>query len=126
MEPGADHVKRWSTPTAGVELVHHELRTVQPRMHQFYRENMNPVDLHNKLRQGVCAMADIWSTHSWPECHFAEMLGFTEVNIFKALKYFNPARADLTHGDLRCRLAYALVTLGNAEYPDTASTQSST
>mmetsp|Transcript_2534 Transcript_2534/g.5214 ORF Transcript_2534/g.5214 Transcript_2534/m.5214 type:complete len:96 (-) Transcript_2534:413-700(-) len=86
-------------------------------MQQLHRENMNFVDLHNKLQQGVCAMADVWSTHSWPERHFAEMQGFTEVDIFKALKYFFPAYADLTHGDFRCRLAYSFMTLGLGEYP---------
>eukprot|EP00965_Chrysotila_dentata_P243655 6205539-Pleurochrysis_carterae.AAC.1 len=115
---GNDHVKRWSTPCANGELVYHELRTSQPEMHQIYRENMNHVDLHNKLRQGVCAMADVWVTQSWTDRHFAEMIGFTEVNIFKSLKYFVPEYKDMNHSTFRRRLAWAFMTLGKAEFPD--------
>eukprot|EP00965_Chrysotila_dentata_P184128 6079593-Pleurochrysis_carterae.AAC.1 len=34
----------------------------QPKAHALYRRRMNCIDLHNKLRQGVCCMADVWST----------------------------------------------------------------
>ena len=36
--------------------------------------------MHNYLQQGVVSMADVWLTKQWPERHFAEGLGFWEVN----------------------------------------------
>eukprot|EP00965_Chrysotila_dentata_P209442 6185298-Pleurochrysis_carterae.AAC.2 len=60
-------------------------------VHELYRNNMNRIDLHNKLRlQGIVSMADVWATKNWPDRHFDEKLSFTEVNIFLALKYFHP------------------------------------
>ena len=47
---------------------------------------MNPVDVHNKLRQGERSMmTDAWATTDWRKRHFAEMLVFAEVNIYKSL-----------------------------------------
>ena len=52
MVDGEEHVKRWTTRDADGETTLHELRTAQPEMHQIYREYMNLIDLHNKLREG--------------------------------------------------------------------------
>ena len=57
--PGTDHVKMWQTNNADGTTQYHQKRTQQPHMHQMYRDHMNHVDLHNKLRQGVVSMADI-------------------------------------------------------------------
>eukprot|EP00965_Chrysotila_dentata_P128291 4241132-Pleurochrysis_carterae.AAC.1 len=73
---------------------------------------MNIIDVHNKLRQSVCSMADVWATVQWVERHFAESIGFWEVNIYKALIYFYPRWKDLSLGEFRARLAWALLTLG--------------
>ena len=79
---------------------------------------MNIVDLHNKLRQGVVAMADVWLTISWAERHFAEGIGLWEVNVFKALVYFFAADwGGLPHSEFRQRLAWAFMTLGKVPYP---------
>uniref|UniRef100_A0A7S0Q7T1 PiggyBac transposable element-derived protein domain-containing protein n=1 Tax=Coccolithus braarudii TaxID=221442 RepID=A0A7S0Q7T1_9EUKA len=86
-------------------------------MHALYRQWMNVVDVHNKLRQGVVSMADVWHTRSWAERHFAEGLGMWEVNVYKALVYFYPAWKSLAHGEFRARLAWALLTLGKEPYP---------
>jgi len=94
-------------------------------MHEMYRKYMNLVDLHNKLRSGVTSMADVWKTSSWEHRHFAELLGFMEVNIFKTLTYFRPDKfLSLTHNNFRARLAWALLTLGKAPYPDGNSSHS--
>ena len=83
------------------------------------RRYMNPVDVHNKLRQGERSMADAWGTHSWQTRHFSEMLGFTEVNIFKSLQYFKKGRwASMNHNSFRRRLAHAFLTLGKEPFPD--------
>jgi hypothetical protein len=58
---------------------------------------MNLVDLHNKLRQGVASMSEAWRTKTWAERHFAELLGFLEVNIFKTLVYFKAEYAKMSH-----------------------------
>ena len=59
MLEGAQHVKRWTANNANGDSEIHELITPQPQMHQLYREYMNLVDLHNKLRQGQCSMANV-------------------------------------------------------------------
>ena len=79
---------------------------------------MNVVDVHNKLRQGVVSMADIWKTTSWDVRHFAEGLGFWEVNVFKALIYFyETIWGKLPHSEFRARLAWVMMTLGKEPYP---------
>mmetsp|Transcript_18592 Transcript_18592/g.27966 ORF Transcript_18592/g.27966 Transcript_18592/m.27966 type:complete len:134 (-) Transcript_18592:62-463(-) len=88
-------------------------------MFELYRKNMNLVDLHNKLRQGEAAMADIWKTQSWKTRHFAELLGFIEVNIFKSLAYFvKGCWEKMSHNEFRRRLAWAFLTLGQEPYMD--------
>eukprot|EP00965_Chrysotila_dentata_P119453 3949001-Pleurochrysis_carterae.AAC.1 len=62
-------------------------------------------------------MADVWATRSLEERHFAEGLGFWEVNVFKALAYFYPQWRLLAHAEFRARLAWELMTLGKAPYP---------
>lgn len=119
MIPGTPHVKTWTTRNAAGELVKHEIRTEQPEMHELYRTYMNPVDLHNKLRQGERSMSDAWRTQSWEYRHFGEALGFIEVNIFKSLKFFKKGIwLKMNHTEFRRRLAHALMTLGKEGFPD--------
>ena len=94
------------------------------QVHALYRLWMNIVDLHNKLRQGVVSMADAWETTDWAARHFAEGLGFWEVNVFKALIYFFPSRRT-SHGDFRARLAWAFLKLGKLDYPADATAEES-
>lgn len=115
MLPGKEHKKTWTTIDASGEEVVNELVTAQTEMHELYRLYMNLVDLHNKLRQGVTSMADAWHTQSWVERHFAELLGFVEVNIFKTLSYFE--KEKYSHNEFRARLAWSLMTLGKVPYP---------
>ena len=61
--------------------------------------------------------SDVWHTVSWPDRHFAEGLGFWEVNVYKALLYFQPATwGERSHNDFRMRLAFAFMTLGKTKY----------
>jgi len=57
-------------------------------------------------------MADVWATLDWGDRHFAEGLGFWEVNVFKALVYFHPEFSKLQHPRFRVLLAHAMLTLG--------------
>jgi len=119
MVEGEEHVKRWTTRDASGEATLHELRTTQPEMHQIYREYMNLIDLHNKLRQGETSMADAWHTHYWENRHFAEMLGIIEVNIYLSLKYFKKGLwCEMSHNEFRRRLAHAFLTLGKEPFPE--------
>ena len=88
-----------------------------PVVHALYRKYMNVVDLFNKLRQGVVSMADVWSTTRWDHRHFAEGIGFWEVNVYKALIYFCPVWKSLSHGEFRIRLAWTFLTLGKHPFP---------
>ena len=90
MLPGDAHTKTWKTNMADGSTQFSTIHCEQTVMHALYRKWMNIVDLHNKLRQGVVAMADVWFTISWAERHFAEGIGLWEVNVFKALVYFFP------------------------------------
>lgn len=127
MLPGDEHVKTWQVNLANGDTQFHSLRTPQPQMHALYRKWMNVVDVHNKLRQGVVSMADVWRTKSWAERHFAEGLGMWEVNVYKALVHFCPQWKKLSHGEFRSRLAWAMMTLGKETYPsDVPQTSSST
>ena len=117
MLAGKVHVKVWQSNNADGTVTLNTIRTEQPQMHALYRQWMNIVDVHNKLRQGVVSMADVWGTTAWPERHFAEGLGFWEVNVFKCLIYFYQAWKNLSHGEFRMRLAWACMTLGKAPYP---------
>ena len=119
MLPGSDHNKTWKVNQADGSVEIHSLRTEQPEVHALYRLWMNIVDLHNKLRQGVVSMADVWATTAWPKRHFAEGLGFWEVNVYKAYIYFVQIGSSLKmgHGEFRARLAWAFMTLGKKPYP---------
>ena len=117
MNKGEDHVKCWKTPNAGGGETWHKITTPQPYVHELYRNNMNTIDLHNRLRSGCGSMADVWRTNCWTERHFAELLGFIEVNIYKCLTYFYPEHKDLSHPQFRIRLAWTLMTLGEVEFP---------
>jgi len=57
-------------------------------------------------------MVDVWETTRWWHRHFAESLGFWEVNVFKALVYFHPDYKELQHPEFRRLLAHALLTEG--------------
>lgn len=117
MLPGSIHSKTWQVNKADGTVEYKTIETPQPQMHETYRKWMNVVDLHNKLRQGVVSMADVWHTTSWDERHFAEGLGLWEVNVYKAMVYFYPKWKTLPHGEFRARLAWALLTLGKKPYP---------
>eukprot|EP00965_Chrysotila_dentata_P051302 1701325-Pleurochrysis_carterae.AAC.1 len=80
MIEGPEHEKVWRTSHADGTTSYHSIRTAQPSVHALYRQWTNIIDLHNKLRQGVTSMSDVWGTQSWEERHFAEGLGFWEVN----------------------------------------------
>ena len=119
MLPGEEHNKVWKVNQADGSVEYHSLKTEQPEVHALYRLWMNIVDIHNKLRQGVVSMADIWATQHWPKRHFAEGLGFWEVNVYKALVYFVQVAelAKMAHSEFRARLAWAFMTLGKVPYP---------
>ena len=118
MLPGEEHNKAWKVNHADGSVEMHSLKTPQPAVHALYRLWMNVVDLHNKLRQGVVSMADVWKTASWEKRHFAEGLGFWEVNVFKAFTtFFQTGIHKLSHGEFRARLAWAFITLGKVPYP---------
>jgi len=119
MLPGEEHNKTWKVNQADGSVEKHTLKTSQPEVHALYRLWMNIVDLHNKLRQGVVSMADVWHTTSWDKRHFAEGLGFWEVNVFKAFTFWCQTRSPkkMPHADFRARLAWAFLTLGKVPYP---------
>lgn len=125
MLPGPQHTKTWQVIKADGSYEYLKLTTPQPMVHSLYRSWMNIVDVHNKLRQGVASMADIWHTTTWQERHFAEGLGFWEVNVYKALVHFYSRHKSLGHGEFRKRLAWAFLTLGKAPYPGDAGSSSS-
>lgn len=119
MLPGDDHKKRWTTINAHGHEEVHEITTKQPKMFELYRKNMNLVDLHNKLRQGEGSMSDVWKTNSWVSRHFAEVLGFLEVNVYKSLVFFKKEQwAKMSHNEFRRRLAWAFLTLGRETFLD--------
>eukprot|EP00965_Chrysotila_dentata_P040586 1346338-Pleurochrysis_carterae.AAC.1 len=78
MIPGKDHEKVWTSHHVDGTTSCHRIITPQPSVHELYRQWMDIIDLHNKLRQGMASMADVWATWSWEERHFAEGLGFWE------------------------------------------------
>ena len=119
MLPGEDHNKVWKVNQADGSVEYHSLKTEQPEVHALYRLWMNIVDIHNKLRQGVVSMADIWATTAWPKRHFAEGLGFWEVNVYKAFVYFIQIgkSVKMGHTEFRARLSWAFMTLGKVPYP---------
>ena len=122
--PGEDHKKVWHVNLPDGTTQYYSKVTPQPEMHMLYRKHMNHVDLHNKLRQGVVSMADVWQTTSWVERHFAEGIGMWEVNVYKALLYFQKKKWEsLSHSDFRARLAHSLMTLGKAEFPSDAPSE---
>ena len=125
--PGEDHKKVWHVNLPDGTTQYYSKVTKQPEVHELYRKHMNHVDLHNKLRQGVVSMADVWQTTSWVERHFAEGLGLWEVNVYKALLYFQASKwKGISHSDFRARLAHALMTLGKVEYPEDRSSSGRT
>ena len=71
-------------------------------------------------------MADVWATKDWADRHFAEGLGFWEVNVFKALVYFHPKYASLQHPRFRVLLAHTMLTLGKVELGADSSTSGNT
>jgi hypothetical protein len=62
-------------------------------------------------------MADAWATKDWADRHFAEGLGFWEVNVYKAIYMWHPEHKNkLSHTTFRKMLAFTLITLGKAAY----------
>eukprot|EP00965_Chrysotila_dentata_P174592 5763481-Pleurochrysis_carterae.AAC.1 len=60
MIEGPEHEKVWRTSHADGTTSYHSNRTAQPSVHELYMQWMNITELHNKLRQGVTSMADVW------------------------------------------------------------------
>eukprot|EP00965_Chrysotila_dentata_P138335 4575496-Pleurochrysis_carterae.AAC.1 len=59
MLPKDAYEKVWTTTSNAEGEPHfHRIVTPQPQAHALYRKWTNIVDLHNKLRQGSCSMAD--------------------------------------------------------------------
>ena len=122
MLPGEEHNKTWKVNNADGSIELRSLKTEQPEVHALYRLWMNVVDIHNKLRQGVVSMADVWGTTSWDKRHFAEGLGFWEVNVYKAFVNFcSTSSKKMPHGEFRKRIAWAFLTLGKEPYPAKAN-----
>eukprot|EP00965_Chrysotila_dentata_P242416 6204864-Pleurochrysis_carterae.AAC.1 len=66
---------------------------------------MNIIDVHKKLRQDACSMADMLATLKWVEGHydFAKGMGFWEVKIYEALITSTRAgRTSSTATSARC------------------------
>ena len=59
MLAGEEHKKTWKVHNADGTYQTKSITTPQPQVHYYYRQFMNIVDLHNKLRQGVVCMADV-------------------------------------------------------------------
>jgi hypothetical protein len=110
--PGEPQKKEWHTIDETGRKIFHAHQTPQPRVHAFYRKYFHLVDDHNQLRQGTVTMADVWETTSWEDRHFAESLGLWEVNVFKALRRWQPEYTDLKHPRYRRLLAHALLSGG--------------
>ena len=88
-------------------------------VHALYHKFYGVVDGHNLLRQGLVSMADAWPTIDWADRHFAEGLGFWEVNVYKALLMWHPVyKSGLGHTKFRKMLAHTLLTLGKVPYGD--------
>ena len=66
------------------EQVHFRLNDVFAN-HFKYR---HAVDDHNHLRHQIPSIEDTWATHFWPNRQFAFLLAISEVNAYKAFKYF--------------------------------------
>ena len=89
--PADDYTKTWTWTNAVGELVKYTIQVPTSIVHSLYHRFFHIVDVHNHLRQGLVSMADVWGTNHWADRHFAEGLGFWEVNVYKALQYFHPS-----------------------------------
>ena len=122
LTPDEDYKKTWTRwdVTLG-KMKKFVLRVKTTMVHALYHRFFHLVDVHNHLRQGEVAMADVWATKDWAHRHFAEGLGFWEVNVFKALVYFHPDYATLQHPRFRVLLAHAMLTLGKVPFSEVAA-----
>ena len=118
MLPATDYTKTWTFVNAIGELVKYTVRVATTMVHAMYHRYYGIVDTHNHLRQGLVSFADAWPTKDWADRHFAEGLGFWEVNVYKALVTWHPVykRDGLSHPKFRKMLAHTLLTLGKAKY----------
>ena len=125
--PADDYTKTWTWTNAVGELVKYTIQVPTSIVHSLYHRFFHIVDVHNHLRQGLVSMADVWGTNHWADRHFAEGLGFWEVNVYKALQYFHPSAEykTLGHGDFRKQLAHAFLTLGKAEFGENSDGEDS-
>ena len=80
MTKADDYTKTWTFFDSLGNLIKYSIKVATTMVHATYHRYFNIVDVHNHLRQGVVSMADVWLTKQWPERHFAEGLGFWEVN----------------------------------------------
>ena len=118
MTPADDYTKTWTWVDAAGDLVKYTIRVATTMVHAMYHRWFHIVDVHNHLRQGLVSMADVWATKNWAHRHFAEGLGFWEVNVYRSLLFFHPhwKSKRLGHGKFRGRLAHAFLTLGKVEF----------
>jgi hypothetical protein len=116
LQRASDYVKSWTKPNALGQMVTFTIRVMTTMAHALYHKFFHRVDVHNHLRQGVTAMADVWDTKDWSHRHFAEGLGFWEVNVFLALTRWHPEYPKLTHTHFRVLLAHAMLTLGKVKF----------
>ena len=116
MAPAPDYAKTWTWTNALGELVKYTIRVPTTMVHALYHKYFNKVDVHNHLRQGLVSMADVWATKDWAHRHFAEGLGFWEVNVFMAITRWHLDYANMGHGKFRIRLAHAFMTLGKVPF----------
>ena len=116
LTPAKDYKKTWKILDGAGQLVTYTVQVATTMVHALYHGFFHLVDVHNHLRQGQTSMADVWDTKDWGDRHFAEGLGFWEVNVFKALVYFHPDYKKLTHPRFRRLLAHAMLTLGKVPF----------
>ena len=115
------YTKSWKYTNALGELRTFTIDVATTCVHALYHRFYGKIDFHNHLRQGLVSMADAWPTNDWVDRHFAEGLGFWEVNVYKALVHFHPDYKSLSHPDFRKRLAHAFLTLGKVAFAATTT-----
>lgn len=118
MTAADDYTKTWTIFNAVGEMVKYTIRVATTMVHALYHRYYGVVDVHNHLRQGVVSFAEAWPTKEWSTRHFAEGLGFWEVNVYKAVgKWGHDDYQRIGHVTFRKRLAHAFLTLGKVPYP---------
>ena len=101
---------------------------------QDYYKARHCVDDHNNVRHSVPSIEGTWITHRWENRVFAFLLSISEVNAFKAFKYFSKHQDDLDNQDhhhtlsihsFRRKLAHQLIQNDYIQSNDPSSSFSS-